>query len=416
MVILAKEKVEEVPTARLPVRRETGLTKRGMSPLPPNVSSRPVTQDTRAWLPFRSESRRMRQFIDLQASPQSSLERSLAEGAAAATTLIAAVPGQPIAKKRRHPGRPPQSGGVAAPRRNAAVATRTVAGAANAAAATRQPPGRGAQDNGPVRPPQRWSCGAQPLQRRRHSGRLERPPPPEIALLVRKPWIDLILAGKKTWEIRGMPTSVRRWIHLAQSGTGSLVGRARVVGCLKVPREELPGHVDKHCVLDCGIVRYARVFAWVLEGAERLAAPRPYVHPQGAITWVRLPPDMPPIPNPTNLSLGRSEPLSWAGSAAGGPSSAAGATAGSPVGACLEEVQDDQGPTAVRDLRWADRNDPSPSATKGALVLTCRYTSTVLWIRSQVELQQGGVAVRLTRQVVWSGKLISEGDLISELT
>ena len=47
------------------------------------------------------------------------------------------------------------------------------------------------------------------------------------ALVVKKKWLDLILAGRKTWEIRGSSTSKRGWIHFAESQAGGkLRGRA----------------------------------------------------------------------------------------------------------------------------------------------------------------------------------------------
>ena len=40
------------------------------------------------------------------------------------------------------------------------------------------------------------------------------------ALVVKKKWLDLILAGQKTWEIRGSSTSKRGWVHFAESHAG----------------------------------------------------------------------------------------------------------------------------------------------------------------------------------------------------
>ena len=109
------------------------------------------------------------------------------------------------------------------------------------------------------------------------------------ALIIKKPWVDLILNGAKIWEIRGAPTSCRGPVFLAASGKKALVGRVTIVDCFEISHDELPGFVTQHCIADCSLVRYARVFAWVLEGAERFEAPREYIHPRGAITWVRLP-------------------------------------------------------------------------------------------------------------------------------
>ena len=44
---------------------------------------------------------------------------------------------------------------------------------------------------------------------------------------MKKKWLDLILSGKKTWEIRGSNTMHRGNTHLAESKkTGRIQGRA----------------------------------------------------------------------------------------------------------------------------------------------------------------------------------------------
>merc|ERR1711904_726325 len=78
-------------------------------------------------------------------------------------------------------------------------------------------------------------------------------------------------------------------------GSGHLVGEARVTGCIQLNKEDLPNHKDKHCIEDASIVKYRKIFAWVLEDARRYSTPRPYHHPMGAITWVRLPVDAPSL-------------------------------------------------------------------------------------------------------------------------
>jgi hypothetical protein len=111
----------------------------------------------------------------------------------------------------------------------------------------------------------------------------------DLALVIKKNWLDLILTGQKTWEIRGVRTSVRRVISLAQSGSGHLVGEAKVINCIPLELADLPNHVAKHCVQDVSIVQYRTIFAWELQDAWRYPQPRPYNHPMGAVTWVRLP-------------------------------------------------------------------------------------------------------------------------------
>ena len=66
------------------------------------------------------------------------------------------------------------------------------------------------------------------------------------ALLVRTPHVDRILAGRKTWEIRGSRTAVRGPIGLVKSGSGLIVGTCDlvdVIGPLTLP--ELKRHARK---------------------------------------------------------------------------------------------------------------------------------------------------------------------------
>ena len=114
------------------------------------------------------------------------------------------------------------------------------------------------------------------------------------ALVIKRRWLNLILDRKKTWEIRGTPCNVRGLIKLAESGSSQLMGEARVVGCISFKDlDEFKNHPE---VWKSGIppeemhmVKYRNIFAWVLEDAKRYTPSRPYTHPQGAVTWVRLP-------------------------------------------------------------------------------------------------------------------------------
>ena len=108
------------------------------------------------------------------------------------------------------------------------------------------------------------------------------------ALVIERYWLNLILNGRKTWEIRGKPTKLRCVISLAQSGSKHLFGEARVGDCLEIDRADFPNHVEKHFVQDVRMVKYSHIFAWVLEDVKRYPKPRPYTHPQGAISLVKL--------------------------------------------------------------------------------------------------------------------------------
>lgn len=111
-------------------------------------------------------------------------------------------------------------------------------------------------------------------------------------LVIRSPWIDLILAGRKTWEMRTRPTNIRGRIALIKAGSGQIVGSAELVDCLPaLSPEQLRQTHDFHGIPDSQI---AEVLAnnwttpWVLRGVKRFERPVPYHHPYGAVTWVEL--------------------------------------------------------------------------------------------------------------------------------
>ena len=64
---------------------------------------------------------------------------------------------------------------------------------------------------------------------------------PARALLVQPHWCDEILAGRKTWEIRGSSLGVRGRVALAACGTGTLVGEITFVDALPVGRRDEGG-------------------------------------------------------------------------------------------------------------------------------------------------------------------------------
>jgi len=114
-------------------------------------------------------------------------------------------------------------------------------------------------------------------------------------LLIRKEWLDLILSGHKTWEIRGNATKTRGRIALIESGSGTVIGTcelADVVGPLG--EKELKSNASKLGVRP-DVIRgtpYRTTYAWVLRSVHRLPRPVPYTHPAGAVIWVKLSPDV----------------------------------------------------------------------------------------------------------------------------
>lgn len=114
-------------------------------------------------------------------------------------------------------------------------------------------------------------------------------------LIIRSPWIDHILAGRKTWEIRSKATKVRGTIALIRGGSGLVVGKAELVHSLgPFTFEQLRDRQDKHGVpvddLRPFLLKYKdKAHAWVLDRVVAFERPIQYDHPSGAVIWVTLP-------------------------------------------------------------------------------------------------------------------------------
>jgi len=114
---------------------------------------------------------------------------------------------------------------------------------------------------------------------------------PDVGLLVRAPYVDWIVDGLKTWEIRTKRTQRRGRIGLIRSKSGLVVGEAQIV--------DVVGPLTRALLADnAKLMNVNRrdawepeepTFAWVLQGAGRYRKPVPYKHRSGAVIWARLP-------------------------------------------------------------------------------------------------------------------------------
>ena len=131
--------------------------------------------------------------------------------------------------------------------------------------------------------------------------------PPTRALVIKQAWCEKIFQSTKTWELRGTGTKKRGRICIAQSKTSTLVGEVTLTDCLRVGRVEkgrlIPWSSStadkknfvgaeenwgKHCVEDLSILKYGKVYAWVLEDKLAYEVPRPYDAKRGSVVWRKL--------------------------------------------------------------------------------------------------------------------------------
>jgi hypothetical protein len=111
-------------------------------------------------------------------------------------------------------------------------------------------------------------------------------------LIIREPWVSMILDGQKDWEMRTAATKIRGPVALIAAGSGKIIGVANITDVQgpfshaqmafnqahhRIPADEIgKGEGERWNI------------AWVMQNARRLEMPVPYNHPSGAVIWVSL--------------------------------------------------------------------------------------------------------------------------------
>lgn len=94
-------------------------------------------------------------------------------------------------------------------------------------------------------------------------------------------WLKLILAGKKTWEIRRTQTNFRGRMALGNTKSKTYEGYANITDCIELSVKDLKKFGDKHQANEF-IEKYAdkreTLFAWVLSDIVIETNPKPYSH------------------------------------------------------------------------------------------------------------------------------------------
>ena len=72
----------------------------------------------------------------------------------------------------------------------------------------------------------------------------------DSANLLNEEWLEHVLCGRKTWEIRSARTHKRERVSLAQSGTELLIGDVEIgiFDCIEIYVVDLRANIAKHCV------------------------------------------------------------------------------------------------------------------------------------------------------------------------
>ncbi len=108
------------------------------------------------------------------------------------------------------------------------------------------------------------------------------------AIPIKTPFIDLILAGSKTWEIRSKFTKKIGPVALIRSASGTVVGTATLSDVIELTKTNARANAKRMGMSEEDAVSCIGCYAWVLKDVVKFKTPVPYKHPSGAVTWVTL--------------------------------------------------------------------------------------------------------------------------------
>ena len=113
------------------------------------------------------------------------------------------------------------------------------------------------------------------------------------ALIVKAPYAELIVSGKKIMEMRSQHTKIRERVGIIQQGTGKIIGSVEIIDSVSYAHNTEPLKNEflqqLHCLKNDDLHLLDKwCVGWHLMNAIKYENPQPYQHPKGAITWVRL--------------------------------------------------------------------------------------------------------------------------------
>ena len=114
------------------------------------------------------------------------------------------------------------------------------------------------------------------------------------ALIIDEPWISKILNGEKDWEMRSTNCNLRGPFGLIRKASGCVVGVAELSGVSGPYDNQALAQEFEHHKVGAEIYttpNYKWRFAWEMTGVVAFQEPVPYVHKNGAVTWVALDPE-----------------------------------------------------------------------------------------------------------------------------
>jgi hypothetical protein len=107
------------------------------------------------------------------------------------------------------------------------------------------------------------------------------------ATIIAEPWIDMILDGYKTWEIRSKNTPKRGLIGLIRKGSKTVVATAKISNVIKITQSIARANAKNMGFTIKDALTCVGYNAWILEDIVELKKPVSYIH-SSQVTWVTL--------------------------------------------------------------------------------------------------------------------------------
>jgi len=109
-------------------------------------------------------------------------------------------------------------------------------------------------------------------------------------LIVKEPYVSMIVNGEKIWEIRKNYTTIRGYVALISKGR--LYGFAELITVFKADLDLIRRHREKHHATKRFIREYTKdgkqLYIWVFRNPLPLAKPIRIKYPKGARMWINL--------------------------------------------------------------------------------------------------------------------------------
>jgi hypothetical protein len=110
-------------------------------------------------------------------------------------------------------------------------------------------------------------------------------------LIIKPKWVDLILSGEKTIEVRGSKTNIRGEISIIKSGSKQIYGTVELFHCVELNKRNFEIWKDRHKLeisYDELLKIYPKPYAWCFTNIRKFGLPIEYEHKQGCVIWVNI--------------------------------------------------------------------------------------------------------------------------------